>query len=365
MAVLVIPSWYPTADNPYNGNFIRRHVEVLAQKQEVVVLYFSSELRDELHIEDWHNGRIRFIHVHYPKKKSKIGQFYSLRKAFKQAVKSISDIELIHVHVLLDRGLIGIWAKKHFGKAMLVTEHGSYLLRENFRKLSPQQKLTIRQSLKQASGLSVVSEVLQEEVKDLYPGKTFITPNVVQRDLFSIAAKNPAPGLNFVHISTLEAVKNVSEIIRGFELFAENFPDFTLRIIHEKENEAIRQQIEASAIRDKIRFSGPHPIEAIARIMQESDALVMLSSYETFSCVIAEAWSCGKAVITTPVGIARNMPPGAGIPVTEAKAEALLAALNDFVEQKERFDSHYLRSLSEAFSEAAVSRAFEEFYASV
>lgn len=364
MHILVIPSWYPTTENPYNGNFVKRHVELLAQKYTITVLYFSSEERPDLLVEEKQEKNNRLIQVHYPKKNTKIGQFFGLRRAFRHAVKKIQQPDLVHVHVLLDRGILGIWAKNHFRKPLVATEHGSYFFRENYKSLSSGQKITIIQSLKHVSRVSCVSKVLEEELHYLFPRvKTCLTPNVVYRDLFTLAEKRQNSTTSFIHISTLEPVKNVPEIIRAFELLAETQPDFRLRIIREQQNPALEQQIKASPIRDKITLTGPVQIENIATAIQQSDALVMLSSYETFSCVIAEAWSCGKPVISTAVGIAGNMPPEAGILVQETSSQALFEALKQFLEAKNSFDPQQIRKLSEAYSEEAVLESFERLYA--
>lgn len=363
MHILVIPSWYPTSENPYNGNFVKRHVELLARKHELSVLYFSPGKLPETRVEITQNGRLKSIHVHYPKKSNKIGQFFSLKKAFKQALQEIRQPDLVHVHVMLDRGVLGIWAKNYFQKPLLITEHGSYLFRENYKKLSSRQKMTIIQSLKHASRVSCVSKVLEDELRYLFPRvKTCLTPNVIDRELFSPTDKTTVETTRFIHISTLEAMKNGAEIIRAFELLNQEQPDFTLQIICEKENEDIRAQIAATPVRDKIKLHGPIPVEEVAAALQQSDALVMLSSYETFSCVIAEAWSCGKPIISTPVGIAQNMPPEAGILVSGANSKVLLEALKRFIMQKNSFDPQKIRRLSEAYSEEAVLESFDHFY---
>ncbi|MGV3631599.1 MAG: glycosyltransferase [Bacteroidota bacterium] len=366
MHILVIPSWYPTSEKPYNGNFIQRHVELLARNHEVTVLYFSTEKIPETQIETSQNVRLKLIQVHYPKKSGKIGQFFSLKRAFKQGIREIQQVDLVHVHVMLDRGILGVWAKNHFHKPLIVTEHGSYFFRENYKNLNFRQKMTIIQTLKHVTAVSCVSTVLENEVRYLFPRvRTYLTPNVVNRDLFAIKEKKESDTLNFIHISTLETVKNVPEIIRACELLAEIQADFRLQIIREQPNEAVEQHIAVSPARDKITLTGPVKIGDVAEAIQQSDALVMLSSYETFSCVIAEAWSCGKPVISTPVGIAKDMSPAAGILVREASAAALFEALKQFRETKNSYDPDKIRSFSKEYDADAVLHSFEKMFASV
>ena len=81
--------------------------------------------------------------------------------------------------------------------------------------------------------------------------------------------------------------------------------------------------------------------------------------------MIAESWSCGKPVISTPVGIAKDMSPAAGILVREASAAALFEALKQFRETKNSYDPDKIRSFSKEYDDAAVLHSFEKMFASV
>lgn len=365
MHILAIPSWYPNPENPFNGNFVARHLELLAQKHQVTVLHFISAHTQDISVRESKTGNLRTLEVSYPKKKSKIARYFSLRKAFSQAVKEVQSVDLVHGHVLLDMGIVALWAKQYFKKPLVITEHASYLLRENYQRLSLKQKMIIVRTLRYTAALSCVSPLLEEEIRYLFPYlKIFVTPNIIREDLFSIPGNKKTGKLTFVHISTLEPVKNVTEIIRGFELFSEN-QDFTLKIVAEKRDPELEKQISSSPIRDKINLDGPLPLEQVAAELRQADALVMLSSYETFSCVIAEAWSSGVPVISTPVGIARELPPEAGVSVNAPTAKDLHTALERFLERRSSFDPEKIRDRSAAYSEKAVLDSFDRFYAAV
>lgn len=363
MHILAIPSWYPSEKNPFNGNFIERHLELIAKNHQVSVLVFQTHASSEIKIELNTKENLNIYSIFYPKRKTKIAQYFALRKAFLKVSKQIKEVDLVHSHVMLDKGIVAVWAKKLYSAPLVVTEHGSYLFREKYSELSLFQKYIMVQTIKNARAISCVSNILQEEIKYLFPrSKVCITPNLVNRELFSISEESKSEILKFIHISTLEKVKNVDEIIRGFEIFSENNSNFELTIISEVQNKAIENQINASKIKDQITLIGPISSEKVAEKLKESCALIVLSSYETFSCVIAEAWSSGVPVLATPVGIAKNLAPHLGIQIQEASEKALNLALQEFIAQKSTFVPTDLRAETLAYSETEVLKSFEHFY---
>lgn len=364
MHILIIPSWYPTPTNLFHGNFVERHVHLLAQQYQLTVLNFiTSEKVKEIDVQEKKEGNLTEFNIFYPKKGNKFFQLLSLRKAFNQVVQSIESVDLIHLHVILDKGFIGGWAQKYFDKPMVVTEHASYLFPQNFNKLSSLQRRIIQKTIRKSVAISCVSPLLEQQVKILFPAaKTMITPNSIQGDLFSLSDKPKQDSVRFIHVSTLDDLKNVTHMIRAFEKLNETFSDFTFTIIGEKKNEKIEQQVANSTIREKIKLTGPCLIEEVADQIKKSDALVMLSDYETFSCVIAESWSCGVPVISTEVGIAVKMDEKLGIIVKNTSAEELLLSLKNFISKRNAFRAEVIRNYTNQYSEESVLHSFNQLY---
>ncbi|MES2589171.1 MAG: glycosyltransferase family 4 protein [Bacteroidota bacterium] len=369
MHILLIPSWYPSKKEPFSGNFVKRHAELIAQNHQVTVLNFVSDSTKEIHFEETQTGNLFEISIYYPKKNNKIIQVLALRRAFLKVAKKIKNVDLIHGHVILEKGLLFIWAKNYFKKRLFVTEHGSYFFRENYGKLSTFQKMTIIQTMKNCDYLSCVSEVLKDEIAYLFPHKKIVlTPNSIDSEVFNIGTSTGSVSqneeINFIHISTLDQVKNPIKIIQAFEdLSEETNHQFSLKIIAEKSNLEVISYLEKSKIKDKISLLGPLQIEEVAEELKKSDALVMLSNFETFSCVIAEAWSCGIPVISTSVGIAKNMHSDFGVLVKNTESEALTICLNEFMEAKKVYDKKKIRTFALQFSKEHVLKSFDEFYA--
>ncbi len=366
MHVLLIPSWYPSKNQAFNGNFIQRHATLISQNYKVTVLNFVSENIKNTLIESSENGNLNEITIYYPKKNNKIFQLISLRKVFLEVVKQIKEVDIIHGHVILEKGIIFIWAKKFFKKPLFVTEHGSYFFRENYSNLSVFQKMTIIQTMKNCDHISCVSEVLKDEISYLFPRKKIqITPNSIDTELFNTEENELVnkSKIHFIHISTLDNVKNPLKIIQAFELLNKQSKiDFSLKIIAEKTNLEISLYLQKSEIKEKISLVGPLEIKQVAEELKKSDALVLFSNFETFSCVIAEAWSCGVPVISSNVGIAKDMSPDLGILVEKMEIESLTFALKQFIESRKVYDKQKIRNHALQFSNENVLKSFDDFY---
>jgi glycosyltransferase involved in cell wall biosynthesis len=364
MHILHIPSWYPSEKEPFSGNFVKRHIELISENHKCTVLNFIAENKGEIKIqEEIINANFIEITIFYPKKNNKLLQLFHLRKAFKKVAKTLNGIDFIHGHVILEKGILFLWAKNYFQKKLIISEHASYFFRENYQKLSAIQKVFIVKNIKAANAITCVSDVLKEEINYLFPRKKVeLIPNVIDREMFRINEQSNKTKIKFLHISTLEKVKNIDKIILAMEKLADEFPDFEFKIIAEKQNLNIENQIENSMIKDKISLVGPFNSAEIISALKETSALVHFSSFETFSCVIAEAWSCGIPVISSPVGIAKNMDTQNGILVPNLDANSLAETLLKFCSQKLIYDAEIIRKSTENFDKLAVLKQFNNLY---
>ena len=110
-----------------------------------------------------------------------------------------------------------------------------------------------------------------------------------------------------------------------------------------------------------VKFTGSLSSDEVASIMRESDAVLLFSRKENFPCVIAEAWACGKPIITTDVGgIAEHMSDERGMMVNSGDEGALAKAI---LSLDQEWDADKIRSYAvENFSIKAVAEAYTEAY---
>src|SRR5690606_37336918 len=106
------------------------------------------------------------------------------------------------------------------------------------------------------------------------------------------------------------------------------------------------QEKAATLCHDKsIRFIGACSPSEISNEMNNCDALVMFSNYETFCVTIPEALACGKPVITSDAGgVLSYMNSSLGIVVPKMNISALAAAMTEMSLNHRQYDPDILRA---------------------
>jgi glycosyltransferase involved in cell wall biosynthesis len=94
---------------------------------------------------------------------------------------------------------------------------------------------------------------------------------------------------------------------------------------------------------------------------QKSHAFVLFSRYETFSIVIAEAWSTGIPVISTPVGIASKMTDDQGLLVLNHDPLSLALEMEKILNGL-TFHTQTIRDKAQQFSSENVLKQLNQLY---
>ena len=364
--ILILSSWYPTRLNKYVGNFVQRQAELIATKYDVTVLFTKADASVQT-IEIVQNkvNQVHEIVIYHPKGNSLFQRYFIQKKAFKTGLKLIKNVDLIHAHVILPKGLQFISAKKWFSCPLLVTEHGSYFrpaVTKNRRFLD---KIILKRLQKQIDKLTCVSEFLKKDVQAEFAKHAIeILPNHIDFASFIPAQKQVSERTEFLHISTLdEKLKNPKGIIDACSLLLkEGKKDFHLTIISDESYEKWKKYAIENRLSEHISFTGPLEWKELIPYYQKADAFLLFSNYETFSIVIAEAWACGIPVISTPVGIAHQLPSSLGIQVEINNTESLKNAMLSMMQKDVSFEASYIRSQAEQYAEKHVLSIFDKFY---
>ncbi len=364
--ILFLSSWYPTESKPFLGNFVRRHIELVSKNHFVTVLDLQSDnLVSSTQITLTSIENLTEIIVKYPKGSNPIKQWLNAKKAFKSGVESIQNVDIIHGNVILSKGLQFVWAKKYFQKPLVVTEHASYFSKEKAKSWNWREKLILKSVIKNTTVFTAVSSFLRSEIQHTFPNLNVeILPNVIYDSIFTLKEKPQNSTIKFIHVSTLdERYKNVSGIIEACSILKKQGKiNFELEIISDENYESLQKKVTKLALEHIIAFSGPMQPTEIAKKMQHSDALILFSNYETFSCVVAEAWATGTPVISTNVGIANQMNANLGIQVAKNDNASLVNAMTQFIEQKVSFNPADLKMASMEFSSQEVLKSIEKIY---
>lgn len=385
MRVLWLASWYPNQLFPLNGDFVQRHAHAASLFNTIDVIHLCRDekgvvtrsVKQDLTRRGNLTERIIYYHSFTTGIKfiDRIFSTIRYRKVYKEAISYyISENgkpDLIHVHVAMNAGLMALWIKKEWGIDYVLTEHWSGLLPEaenSFYTRSATFKRLWKKVVQQAKGLSAVSRYLGNTIKENIIKKEYVViPNVVNTALFKPAAKTDNNLTTFIHISRLDYQKNPEAIFKAFYLLKKKNQNFRLTIFS-NETKRIKQLSSQYDLDNNIEHYVEVRQEDLVNKMQQSDALVLFSRYETFGCVVAEANACGLPVIVSDIPTMHELVQDKvnGIFASNEKAEDLAEKLLWFIQNKNAFAGNEIASAANAqYNYQRVGQLFNSWYKEV
>ena len=349
--ILILSSWYPTQTHPFLGNFVQRQAELLGRKFKVTVI--NTEVYDgpETNLSENQKEEFREIIAFYPNHSNRFARKKNERSAFVKALKLLDPVDLVIGHVLNPKGWQFIIAKKRLQCPLIYVEHGSYFRKEKRKDWSYWHHLLLKKLSNRTDEIVAVSEFLKQDLIDFYPKHSIeVIGNHIELDLFTSAPKSNNGTTQFLHVSTLDPnTKNPQGIIDACAITAETHPNFEMTIICDEDAELWKTYVEQRHLSKYIKFKGAMEWNELVPYYHKANAFVLFSDYESFSIVLAEAMATGTPIITTPVGIASNIPPEIGILIPPRDIQTLSSAMATIIDNSISFDSTAMSNYAEQF----------------
>lgn len=364
--ILALASWYPNHQQPFLGNFVQRHVTCMAQRHEVVLIHSSYQTDlHEVKIEKTSYGNLTEIFVQLPTYANPFTKAWKTKRTLNKLFSQLGSFDVVHGHVAMHKGWSFLWAKKYFNCPLWIFEHASYYHPERRKQWSFFERMLLNRLVAHTDLWIVPSTVLRDTLLEAFPAirQLEVVPNIVEQVFFDTARKE-SERLVFTHISTLDdQVKNIGDLFRAIALLHKKRPNaFEFRIISDESYAEWERRATLENLTE-VRFFGPLSPDKIATQLAETSALVLYSHYETFSIVLAEAWASGVPTITTPVGIATNLPSALGLLVPPRDPEALCSALERYLDAPSRFSPDEIRTYAQSFQASEVAERFDNLFA--
>lgn len=380
--VLWLASWYPNKLSPFDGDFLQRHARAVSLFCAVHVIYIvkdeTGNITKDEKTEITANGNLteQIIYYSSPKTGLKIlDRFLSHRKYRQLYQRAISDHvekngkpDLCHVQIAMRAGLGALWMKKKWNIPFLVSEQWTgYLDAVDFgiNNYSVIQKKWFRQILQQADAVTVVSDHLGKAIRQHFPSVNYqVIPNVVDTDIFFPVPKQPTDFVKFIHISNMNYQKNTEAILAALHVLKDEVL-FSMQL-YGTSNPALQQLISSLQLGDKVMMMGEVPQPQLAKAIQQSDALILYSRYETFGCVLIEANACGVPVIVSDIDVFHELikENENGMFAKENDPAALAEKIKAFIQQKDSFDQHAIAETTAGkYNFKKVGRQFIDLYA--
>ena len=381
MKVLWLASIYPSKLFPYDGDFIQRHARATALFCEIEVLHIVKDdkgrLTDDIkEIVTTDSGLTERI-IYYKPVKTSVKIFDRLlsslkyksisRAAVKKYITGNGKPHFLHLHVAMKAGLTALWAKRKYNIPYLLTEHwGGYLDEAvpNIKNYNFVYQHYWKKIITGASTTTFVSAYLQNfMIKKYKIGNTLVIPNVVNTVIFYPAEKQATHKIRFIHISTMVYQKNPEAILEALALLKDEV-DFEMLLFGPVT--AVQEDlITKLGLQHKVFLKGEVPQEELAKSMQQCDALILYSRFETFGCVLIEANACGIPVIVSELEVFHEIvvEDVNGIFVRGENPGALAEKLRAFVKNRDKFNKDLIaRNAAEKYNYKKVGQQFFELY---
>ncbi|MGB0934074.1 MAG: glycosyltransferase, partial [Lishizhenia sp.] len=347
--VLFLASWFPNKNHQTVGNFIQRHAELANNVATIYVLFATAvtDQKERFQIEHSLENNVQITRVYYRRIKHRIPLIHSFlrlkryQKAMELGAESLNQsFDFVHVNTFWFAGIAALMFQKKMKISYLITEHWSGFLPQNnaFKSSSFLMKQLAKRIFKKAKFVLPVSDDLGESLKkNGLISKYISVPNVINVDLFSPANTTKSDICRFIHISTAdEEHKNFSGILEAFSLVTE---EYVLEIITDGDLVEVEKKINHFNLQKKVTLRGTSKPEEVAQSLQNADCLVQFSNVETFSIVIAEAWSVGIPCIYSKCGGLTNIEDEQlGIQIEIGNIEALTLSIRSFTKGEYSFN---------------------------
>ena len=374
--VLFLSSWYPTKNNPTNGDFVQRHAQAIARLHNVVLLHvaYDSNCKSQRELVSLKTNDLEeyILYFSLPKMLTFLKPFFICFfyiKLFHQIVKQQGKPDVIHANIVYPMGVVAFLFHFIYSIPYVITEHWTGYLQASEITISKVKLKLIRFIVKFSSVVITVGRDLQESMQQLgIRGNYTVVNNVVETNIFKPVVNRVGLPYRIIHVSSLkEPHKNITGMLRAIKTVSEKRSDFVLDIVSENHDESLISLCKELSIDSIVHFHGKKSRTELASMMQRAAFLVLFSNYETFSCVIIEAFSSGIPVLSTNVvGVKEHITTDKGIMIDCRDEETLVKNIHYLLDHFDQYNSKELHDYAEChFGYNAVSKVISDIYESI
>lgn len=312
MKILIIPSWYPTEEQPLSGIFFKEYAEALVSYgHEVAIIYIDIQRigkgnKHGVSVREINGvSEFRYNGINYTPKIA-CGVNWQKQMHAKKVLNLVEEYfgkpDAIHLESC-EAVHIAQMAAEKWNHRFVYTEHLSNLV---LGGMSSYYSRLFREALLSAGANVAISKLYFNKMSQYINSKIDYIPNGITAERLLLSK----PGDVFVvkALGALRPIKGYDYLIRAFSEFAKDKKNIKLVI---GGNGTERSSLEALAktlpCRDKIFFEGNIPRENVPQFYEDCSVFVCSSQVETFSIVVAEALCSGIPVVSTKCGGPEDM----------------------------------------------------------
>lgn len=227
------------------------------------------------------------------------------------------NADLIHAHFVYPEGLVGLFAKKHTNKPLVITVHGYDILTEPSigygARLNKKINPLIKKVLINADAIVTASKATSNEVKKITKNtnKIYLMPNSVDTSRFNpnINSSNLKKKLQLKDNHIIFTLRNhepqygLKYLIQAFSILKKAKKNVVLIVGGDGSQRKYLEALTKKLCIDKDTiFTGKIPRDEVPLYYAASDIVAIPSLQEAFGIIISEAMASGKPVIGSNIG---------------------------------------------------------------
>ncbi|WP_050606729.1 glycosyltransferase [Clostridium niameyense] len=382
MHILVIPSWYPTTDEPNRGIFFKEQSHNLYDiNVKVSVVYpevrwiptFSLSKFKENHfqIREYNEDGIITIRKHgwntSPGNSQKQAKNW-VKQALKLAEIYISKYgkpDLIHAHSTLWGGYTAMLVSQKYNIPYIITEHSTSYARNAIKDWEIPY---IKEAFNNASKILAVSSPFAKLLQKYSKNPIEVIHNPVNISFFEIPKSRQKKPFTFLSVAFLEHKKGMDVLINAFNKAFKNQKDVILNIGGDgEERKKLEELVTKLELTDQVNFIGGLSRNEVKEQMMKNNAFVLPSRFETFGVVFIEALSTGMPIIATRCGGPEDIvSEKVGKLVEVEDVDGLANAMVYIYENYDLYDSNELRQYcNDNFSKEVITNKLIDIYKNI
>lgn len=257
--------------------------------------------------------------------------YFSAKKIIEKNWLVTSQDEFIGIAGYLLKRLKGISWEAQVHTDIASAEYKQFSLQNRMRTF------IARHAYQYASSIRTVSLRVQENLKNWKGVSTIpmtVLPVFIDLDKF-YQRKDRNDGLfQIISVSRLSKEKRIDVVLRVFSQIYNKHPNVRLMIVGDgPEKSSLENICKELSIEGAVEFLGQ--VDNVEDYYVHADLYVLNSAYESYGRTIVEAMAAGLPVVSTNVGIAREMLKG-GAGEIFSNEDELGATLEDFILRPEK-----------------------------